>query len=79
MLQALRMRAFSQVPNIKCVEQLSVSEIARYLWWLQQLAEKGHLRQEDLEGVPLATAGSMTSVKRLFKIEHGCVHSGYGP
>ncbi len=40
----------SQVPNIKGVEQLSVSEIAGHLGRLQQLAEEGHLHQEDLEG-----------------------------
>ena len=44
------MELCSQVPNIKGVEQLSVSEIAGHLGRLQQLAEEGHLHQEDLEG-----------------------------
>lgn len=44
----------AQVPNIKGVERLSVLEIAGQLGRLQQLAEEGHLHQEDLEGMHLA-------------------------
>ena len=40
----------AQVPNIKGVDQLSVFEIAGHLGRLQQLAEDGHLHQEDLAG-----------------------------
>lgn len=40
-----------QVPNIKRVGQLSILEVAQRLYDLQQLAEQGHLRQEDLEGM----------------------------
>lgn len=42
------------MPNIKGVDQLSVSEIAGHLGRLQQLAEEGHLHQEDLAGTSFA-------------------------
>ena len=86
LLQALRMQLHSgwvhmlvlmyscaQVPNIKGVEQLSVAEIAGHLGRLQQLAEQGHLHQEDLEGTHPVNAGSTAMVQEQFgAMQHRC-------